>query len=71
MLGAVSAEEWYVGHRGILIGLVRVEVGRDHEEEYMCRETGIGTGTLHKVSNLVPAGEGDVEVVRRNAEGKT
>ncbi len=42
----------------LTIGQVRVKAGGEPEEtEYMCRETGIGSGTLHRESKLFPTEE--------------
>lgn len=35
------------------IGQVRVQVGGNEEEVYMCCETGVGTGTIHRVADLL------------------
>lgn len=42
-----------------------------YEEVYMCKETGIGSGSLHDVSTLWPTEEeAEVECKRRNEEDK-
>lgn len=42
-----------------------------HKEVYMCKETGIGSGTLHDVSTLWPTKEeAETECKRRNEEEK-
>lgn len=42
-----------------------------HEEVYMCKETGIGAGSLHDVSTLWPTKEeAEAECKRKNKEEK-
>lgn len=53
-------QEWsyrvYV--QSLTIGEVRVEISNTkHEVDYMCYETGIGSGTLHDEKNLYPTYE--------------
>jgi len=42
-----------------------------YEEKYMCKETGVGSGTVHDGSTLWPSKEeAQAECDRRNKEGK-
>lgn len=48
-------QEWYVGGE-YTVGQVRSTVSDSgQEDEYMCVETGIGSGTLHRADSLFPS----------------
>lgn len=65
--------EWYVDRYDITVGMVRTQHGYNDEVEYMCEETGVGSGTVYRDGNdrhkLVPAGTGDLFVAERNRNG--
>jgi len=51
-----ESSKWFI--RGVVtIGLVRIEYTDldSVKEQYMCVETGVGTGTVHDVKNLLSA----------------
>lgn len=62
---------WYVAHHSIHIEQVRIVIGHGPSVEYMCRETGLGSGSVYTENgNLVPAGAGDRIVEERNASAE-
>lgn len=66
-----SSNEWYVDQYAITISLVEVRVRAEQvTESYMCHETGVGSGTNWRGENLVPAGQGYIEVLRRNSNAQ-
>jgi len=59
--------KWLVTRR-LTIGLVRLSVSTDVDEEYMAVETGIGTGSVYRVADLCATAEAaQAECDRRNA----
>ncbi len=51
------AHRWKVGSK-YTIGQIRFEIGSDEAiEQYMCNETGVGSGTLHPISQLYKSQE--------------
>ena len=63
-----QAKEWcYDGE--LTVGRVGYEeTGTSLKEEYMCSETGIGSGALHRVDSLFPSKEeAKAEIKKRNA----
>lgn len=79
------AKKWLVGgekpwlsskdnviYNPITIGQVRVSVGYDDDERYMCAETGLGSGTLWEAKNLFTSErEAIAECDRRNSSEVT
>lgn len=59
---------WNVERNPLTIGQIRFEVeSEESKEEYMCRETGVGSGSIHRVSDLYQTRElAQAEADRRN-----
>jgi hypothetical protein len=74
----ISSQHWEMTHRSLTVGLVRAEVreadsrGRETKVEYMCQETGVGSGSVFKENGdhckVVPAGDGDAVAAALNGE---
>ena len=51
--GYTNAYDFHTYVHSLTIGEVRVEISNTkHDAEYMCEETGVGSGTLHDEKNL-------------------
>ena len=67
---AVVCDGWNVSDKVITVGRICMTIRNDdREEEYMCYETGIGSGTSYRIRNIFPTEEeAQAECDRRNLE---
>lgn len=72
----LNYSQWTGSARRLTIGLIRAHAGPDGQHEYMCRETGIGSGSLYRESTLfateaeaLASAEAQAAVNNADAEG--
>lgn len=68
--GKVTLYKYFPRVQELTIGQIRATIGKDAEVRYMCKETGIGSGTLWNEKSLTDNEEYAIEASKILAERK-
>lgn len=68
--GKIQQFKYFPRVQELTIGQIRATIGKDAEVRYMCKETGIGSGTLWNEKSLTDSEEVAIEASKILAERK-